>query len=74
MNISTLLKAALLTTLLLAPLNAEEVNEEKCNNSYNLCTEKCEQAENSLEKCMEKCDDKYDKCLESAEEKTKDSN
>ena len=74
MNISTLLKAALLATLLLSPLSAEEAEGQDCDASYNVCTEKCEKTEDSSDKCIGKCDVKYDKCLESEEQQPKESN
>lgn len=71
MGISKLLKATLLATILLSPLNAEDADSalKKCDTAYNICADKCKDSE----KCTDKCDEKYDKCTEAAEKNTKDS-
>lgn len=72
MNVSMLLKTALLATLLFAHLSADEVKENlSCDDSYNLCTEKCERSDNPPASCFNECDDKYDQCLAAAEESAK---
>ncbi|QOY55645.1 hypothetical protein HUE87_05310 [Candidatus Sulfurimonas marisnigri] len=70
MKISILVKAALLATLFLVPLNAKDTSDEQnCDTVYELCTEKC----GDKESCIDKCEKKYDKCTESQENSKKDS-
>ena len=61
MKISILVKAALLATLFLAPLNAEDTSEKNCDIVLEQCEEKC----GDKESCIEKCEDENYKCTES---------
>lgn len=76
MGIQKLLKAALIATILLTPLMAEETDEiiNKCDIAYDKCAVKCEEfSKRHKEKCEDKCEDKYDICEDSLENSEKES-
>ena len=69
MKISILVKAALLATLFLVPLSAEDTAEKNCDAVYEQCEEKC----GDNESCTDKCEKKYNKCTKAQEGSNKDS-
>ena len=55
MKISMLLKTILLGVLLIAPLSAEETNENpNCIEIYDMCAIQCESLENGFGECIVK--------------------
>ncbi len=68
MQITTLLKTALVAGMLSFPLFAEEAETaDKCEQVYNVCTEKCDQTEQGSDQCYEKCDAEYTACSKDQE-------
>ena len=72
MKISSLFKIALLASLLLAPLSAQETEEQpSCDEVYDTCSTKCEALDAGLEECFAKCSEAYEMCPESEEDEEK---
>jgi len=69
MDVTKLLSALLLSTLLFNPLAAEEpLSAGQCDDNYDTCIDKCDEIQNASEECYDTCSDTYDACLATAEE------